>query len=363
MCTTLSPTSTRGSTRVRFARSSRIYSEATPVLRRAPTQMRLPTHLRSIQHEDQQWIEGRRDAFPAMQPGKNASETARGTRDSRRTPELTQHRPQRCATSCTPTALEPSRRSRTSTGRRLAISPCGRCVRRRRPTSRARGALSAARRAGHRHGRHHHEPRRPAVCRGDGQHPPLLDHRAQQEPRPGRGARRAPPVPGSRRAPPPRSLNASSSSLNAPSNPRVRSSKRSSPEPRTSCRCSATTVPPRPAPRAPRPAPRAPRPAPRAPRPAPARLPAARRAAAAPLRRSGAGAGRRGARGAPGAGRRACGGLAGISIYSTGGETADVGDLVRTIIVDSTVRHSAPPGAGAALSRPPTGGARRSRAA
>ncbi|MDE5636285.1 MAG: phosphoribosylformylglycinamidine cyclo-ligase, partial [Muribaculaceae bacterium] len=28
---------------------------------------------------------------------------------------------------------------------------------------------------------------------------------------------------------------------------------------------------------------------------------------------------------------------AGISIYSTGGETADVGDLVRTIIVDSTV--------------------------
>ena len=27
----------------------------------------------------------------------------------------------------------------------------------------------------------------------------------------------------------------------------------------------------------------------------------------------------------------------GISIYSTGGETADVGDLVRTIIVDSTV--------------------------
>src|ERR1700749_4475515 len=28
---------------------------------------------------------------------------------------------------------------------------------------------------------------------------------------------------------------------------------------------------------------------------------------------------------------------AGIAIYSTGGETADVGDLVRTIIVDSTV--------------------------
>src|SRR5258705_172639 len=28
---------------------------------------------------------------------------------------------------------------------------------------------------------------------------------------------------------------------------------------------------------------------------------------------------------------------AGIGIYSTGGETADVGDLVRTIIVDSTV--------------------------
>ena len=27
----------------------------------------------------------------------------------------------------------------------------------------------------------------------------------------------------------------------------------------------------------------------------------------------------------------------GISIYPTGGETADVGDLVRTIIVDSTV--------------------------
>lgn len=27
----------------------------------------------------------------------------------------------------------------------------------------------------------------------------------------------------------------------------------------------------------------------------------------------------------------------GIDIYSTGGETADVGDLVRTIIVDSTV--------------------------
>src|SRR5690606_38483559 len=27
----------------------------------------------------------------------------------------------------------------------------------------------------------------------------------------------------------------------------------------------------------------------------------------------------------------------GISIYSTGGETADVGDLVRTVIVDSTV--------------------------
>ncbi len=27
----------------------------------------------------------------------------------------------------------------------------------------------------------------------------------------------------------------------------------------------------------------------------------------------------------------------GIEIYSTGGETADVGDLVRTIIVDSTV--------------------------
>jgi len=27
----------------------------------------------------------------------------------------------------------------------------------------------------------------------------------------------------------------------------------------------------------------------------------------------------------------------GISIHSTGGETADVGDLVRTIIVDSTV--------------------------
>ena len=27
----------------------------------------------------------------------------------------------------------------------------------------------------------------------------------------------------------------------------------------------------------------------------------------------------------------------GIGIYSTGGETADVGDLVRTIIVDSTV--------------------------
>src|SRR5690606_33341105 len=27
----------------------------------------------------------------------------------------------------------------------------------------------------------------------------------------------------------------------------------------------------------------------------------------------------------------------GISIYSTGGETADVGDIVRTIIVDSTV--------------------------
>ncbi len=31
------------------------------------------------------------------------------------------------------------------------------------------------------------------------------------------------------------------------------------------------------------------------------------------------------------------GGGYGISIYSTGGETADVGDLVRTIIVDSTV--------------------------
>ncbi|MCK7538985.1 MAG: hypothetical protein MZV63_52645 [Marinilabiliales bacterium] len=28
---------------------------------------------------------------------------------------------------------------------------------------------------------------------------------------------------------------------------------------------------------------------------------------------------------------------AGIGIWSTGGETADVGDLVRTIIVDSTV--------------------------
>ena len=27
----------------------------------------------------------------------------------------------------------------------------------------------------------------------------------------------------------------------------------------------------------------------------------------------------------------------GLNIYSTGGETADVGDLVRTIIVDSTV--------------------------
>ena len=27
----------------------------------------------------------------------------------------------------------------------------------------------------------------------------------------------------------------------------------------------------------------------------------------------------------------------GITIHSTGGETADVGDLVRTIIVDSTV--------------------------
>ena len=27
----------------------------------------------------------------------------------------------------------------------------------------------------------------------------------------------------------------------------------------------------------------------------------------------------------------------GVNIYSTGGETADVGDLVRTIIVDSTV--------------------------
>ena len=27
----------------------------------------------------------------------------------------------------------------------------------------------------------------------------------------------------------------------------------------------------------------------------------------------------------------------GFNIYSTGGETADVGDLVRTIIVDSTV--------------------------
>ena len=27
----------------------------------------------------------------------------------------------------------------------------------------------------------------------------------------------------------------------------------------------------------------------------------------------------------------------GINIFSTGGETADVGDLVRTIIVDSTV--------------------------
>jgi phosphoribosylformylglycinamidine cyclo-ligase len=27
----------------------------------------------------------------------------------------------------------------------------------------------------------------------------------------------------------------------------------------------------------------------------------------------------------------------GIDIHSTGGETADVGDLVRTIIVDSTV--------------------------
>ena len=27
----------------------------------------------------------------------------------------------------------------------------------------------------------------------------------------------------------------------------------------------------------------------------------------------------------------------GINIHSTGGETADVGDLVRTIIVDSTV--------------------------
>ena len=32
----------------------------------------------------------------------------------------------------------------------------------------------------------------------------------------------------------------------------------------------------------------------------------------------------------------------GISIYSTGGETADVGDLVRTIIVDSTVTARAP---------------------
>jgi len=102
-----------------------------------------------------------------------------------------------------------------------------------------------------------------------------------------------------------------------------------------------------PSPRAPRPAPRAPRPAPRAPR-----LHGSRPRAGPPLRRCGAAAG-----------RRACGGLAGISIYSTGGETADVGDLVRTIIVDSTVRHSAPPGAGAALSRPPTGGARRSRAA
>jgi len=29
----------------------------------------------------------------------------------------------------------------------------------------------------------------------------------------------------------------------------------------------------------------------------------------------------------------------GVGIYSTGGETADVGDLVRTIIVDSTVRQ------------------------
>ena len=28
---------------------------------------------------------------------------------------------------------------------------------------------------------------------------------------------------------------------------------------------------------------------------------------------------------------------AGVGIWSTGGETADVGDLVRTIIVDSTV--------------------------
>lgn len=27
----------------------------------------------------------------------------------------------------------------------------------------------------------------------------------------------------------------------------------------------------------------------------------------------------------------------GVTIHSTGGETADVGDLVRTIIVDSTV--------------------------
>ena len=27
----------------------------------------------------------------------------------------------------------------------------------------------------------------------------------------------------------------------------------------------------------------------------------------------------------------------GVNIYSTGGETADVGDLVKTIIVDSTV--------------------------
>ena len=33
----------------------------------------------------------------------------------------------------------------------------------------------------------------------------------------------------------------------------------------------------------------------------------------------------------------------GVSIYSTGGETADVGDLVRTIIVDSTVTLSHAP--------------------